>query len=44
MAVFLLPSRCGYIEIPPENSMDIDTPLDLIIAEQLVNYCDNKQT
>ncbi|XP_027213760.2 N-acylneuraminate cytidylyltransferase isoform X1 [Penaeus vannamei] len=36
--------RCGYVEIPPENSMDIDTPLDLIIAEQLINYCDKKQT
>ena len=30
-------SRCGYVEIPVEDSIDIDLPMDLIIAQQILD-------
>ncbi|XP_045108418.1 N-acylneuraminate cytidylyltransferase A-like [Portunus trituberculatus] len=32
-------SRCGYIEVPQEDSLDIDTPFDGIVAQAWINYC-----
>ncbi|XP_066979149.1 N-acylneuraminate cytidylyltransferase A isoform X2 [Macrobrachium rosenbergii] len=38
--------RCGYVEIPTEDSLEIDTPLDIIIAQEWLDYhkkqCYNK--
>ncbi|XP_068242587.1 N-acylneuraminate cytidylyltransferase A isoform X3 [Palaemon carinicauda] len=30
--------RCGYVEIPTEDSLEIDTPLDIIIAQEWLHY------
>ncbi|KAK8396345.1 hypothetical protein O3P69_005409 [Scylla paramamosain] len=32
-------NRCGYIEVPQEDSLDIDTPFDGIVAQTWINYC-----
>ena len=29
--------RCGYVEIPEEFSIEIDTPFDLAFAEQVLS-------
>ena len=29
--------KCGYVEIPPEYSIEIDTPFDLAFAEQVLS-------
>ena len=29
--------KCGYVEIPPEYSVDIDSPFDLAYAEQVLS-------
>ena len=33
--------RIGYVEIPEEYSMDIDTKIDLLIAEQIDKHIAN---
>ena len=33
--------RIGYVEIPEEYSMDIDTKIDLLIAEQINKHIAN---
>ncbi|XP_069185835.1 N-acylneuraminate cytidylyltransferase A [Procambarus clarkii] len=38
--------RCGYIEVPLCDSLDIDSPFDIIVAQSWISYCqreNNKQ-
>lgn len=37
--LFICVPRCGYIEVPQEDSLDIDTPFDGIVAQAWINYC-----
>lgn len=31
--------RCGYVEVPQEDSLEIDTPFDAVVAQAWVSYC-----
>ncbi|KAG0729288.1 N-acylneuraminate cytidylyltransferase A [Chionoecetes opilio] len=31
--------RCGYVEVPQEDSLEIDTPFDAIVAQTWINHC-----
>ncbi|XP_071513499.1 N-acylneuraminate cytidylyltransferase A isoform X2 [Panulirus ornatus] len=37
-------SRCGYVEVPQEDSLDIDSPFDVIIAQEWIKYCQKEIT
>lgn len=31
--------RCGYVEVPQQDSLDIDSPFDGIVAQAWIDYC-----
>ncbi|XP_053630685.1 N-acylneuraminate cytidylyltransferase isoform X2 [Cherax quadricarinatus] len=35
--------RCGYIEVPLCESLDIDSPFDIIVAQTWINYCQQEE-
>ncbi|XP_050686206.1 N-acylneuraminate cytidylyltransferase A-like [Eriocheir sinensis] len=32
-------NRCGYVEVPQEDSLEIDSPFDAVVAQAWINYC-----
>lgn len=40
---FIYNYRCCFVEISAEDSFDIDSPLDLFLAQQLINYYRNEK-